>query len=435
MVVCKQSRPRAYSRKSCGRLGNTNQSAARPERISEMTIVDARKTAITSSGIHKWIVPRRLAFATLKPSEMKDFLFVSTYNTFDPDSPAPKNHGYQRDPMKGRSPQIGRYYKSHPHLITPLILSVRLDDPDEIEEFERMLNSGDLKGIIARWDKARVSIVDGQHRSGGLIWVHENELNMVEDFEAGEKGFDPPVPVMLYFGLSYEDEAEMFDTINTTQRKLPKALIEVTKGDITERDQRTHAQSVREVAFSLARDKDSVWLDQVNMSGARDPDKKVTYEGLRRSTANMFPAELMGRIVAKEGLEGPAKYAKVYWSMVADACQSAWEERPRITKNDDTGEAIEVPAMYRLKELVGVAALARLGKDIITSAMDASRFVKFEGTMSDLVSKLSEVDWEKRDNNPWVASEAGFAGQRELYQMLYQLVYNDVKPGEGASNA
>jgi len=47
-------------------------------------------------------------------------------------------------------------------------------------------------------------------------------------------------PVMLYFGLTYEQEAELFDTINSTQRKLPKALIEVTKGDITEAGSQTH---------------------------------------------------------------------------------------------------------------------------------------------------------------------------------------------------
>ena len=50
--------------------------------------------------------------------------------------------------------------------------------------------------------------------------------------------------------------------------------------------------------------------------------------------------------------------------------------------------------------------------------------------MSDLVSLLSEVDWEKREGNPWMASQAGFAGQRELYTMLQNLVYLGVKPGE-----
>jgi hypothetical protein len=45
---------------------------------------------------------------------------------------------------------------------------------------------------------------------------------------------------------------------------------------------------------------------------------------------------------------------------------------------------------------------------------------------------LSEVDWAKEEGNPWMASQAGFAGQKELYTMLHNLVYLGQKPGEEA---
>jgi DGQHR domain-containing protein len=366
------------------------------------------------------VVPNRMAFATLRPSDMEDFFFVSAFSAVDPRSPAPRQHGYQRDPMTPRLPGIARYFlkDDHQFLITPIIVSVRLDDEDEIAEFIKLWNAGDIDGIHERWYIGVVSVVDGQHRYLGLVYGH-----LVDE------EFDPVVPVMLYFGLSYEDEAEMFDIINSTQRKLPKALIEVTKGDITEAGSEDHSQVIRGIAFALVRDKDSVWYEDVNMTGARNPDRPVTYEGIRRSTQNMFSAELIGRLRAR-GLS-PEKVAKDYWGMVAEANPDAWNKRPRDEVDPDTGELIEVPVSYRLKELVGVASVAKLGKDILTSALEATHF---NDRMSDLVSLLGEVDWEKREGNPWMASQAGFAGQKELYTMLHNLVYLGIKPGEEAEN-
>jgi DGQHR domain-containing protein len=381
-----------------------------------------------TSGIQTWVVDNKVAFAVMRPEELRTLLFVSTYSSADPHSPAPQQHGYQRDPMETRFPPIGRYYYSHADLVTPLIISVRLRDPGDIGEFEILFGNGEFIRIKERWDESTASTVDGQHRAGGLVWAHHH-LHELLTGEDNENEFDPPVPVMLYFGLSYEEEAELFDTINSTQRKLPKALIEVTKGDITERGEQSHAQAIREIAFALARDTDSVWCGIVNMTGARDPDKKVTYEGLRRSTSNMFPAELIGRIDARG--ESPVSYAKTYWQMVAEVCSVAWDEHPAVSV-DENGDAQEKPVQYRLKELVGVASVARLGKDIVTSALEVAQYRKTDDTMVDYVSKLFEVDWRKHEQNPWVATQAGFSGQRDLYTMLYNLVYNDIRPGADA---
>jgi DGQHR domain-containing protein len=353
----------------------------------------------------------------MKPAAMQRLFFVSSYEKSDPDSPAPRGHGYQREPMKERIPRIAEYFlrDEHEFLITPLIVSVRLEDLRDIEEFVRLFNDGDAGAIHRHWHKATVSIVDGQHRFLGLVEAHRRNPE-----------FDPWVPVMLYFDLEYMSEAELFDTINTTARKLPKALIEVTKGDITDTGSDTWAQQVRTVTFGLARDDDSVWYGKVNMTGARDPDRKVTYEGLRRSTANMLPAELMARL-SKVGLD-PEEVAKRYWALVADACKPAWDEvmPPEYEAFDDevdpeTGEStpkVKFPG-YRLGELVGVASVARLGRDILTSALEHK---DFDHRMGELVEKLSEVDWLKSPTNPWMRSQGGVAGQKELYGVLHHPV-------------
>jgi hypothetical protein len=166
------------------------------------------------------------------------------------------------------------------------------------------------------------------------------------------------------------------------------------------------------------------------MTGVRDPEKPVTYEGLRRSTSNMFPPTLLARIEHVDP-SLPLQLAKRYWREVSVACAAAWNQNPAFREevDPDTGAVHQVKIVYRIKDLVGVASLAKLGKDILTSHLDSpagtDKFAK-------LVSRLSEVDWEKRDDNEWMRSQAGFAGQKELYEVLYNLVYNSQAP-EGAS--
>jgi hypothetical protein len=189
----------------------------------------------------------------------------------------------------------------------------------------------------------------------------------------------------------------------------------------------SHQQTIREVAFALAQDGDSPWHGKVNMTGARDPEKPVTYEGLRRATGNMLHEKLIGRL-NNRGLVLD-KVAKRYWELVSRACAPAWQERPRVVK-DENDETTEEAVKYRLKDLAGVASVSRLGADILGSALDQSRTdEEFWSSVASNVSKLGVIDWEKRPGNPWTSAGAGFAGMTGLYAMLYDLVYLDKAPG------
>ncbi|HEY0311830.1 MAG TPA: DGQHR domain-containing protein [Allosphingosinicella sp.] len=363
----------------------------------------------------------RIYQAALTPPKAKELFFVSTYNSADPLSNAFDKHGYQRPPSPERFAEIGRYYAegNNRHKIPPIIISVRLSDPVEIKRFLKLLDAGDIDGIKAAFGAFVASVIDGQHRFHGLIaaWAKDAE-------------FLPQIPCTLYFGLSFIEEATMFNTINATQRKLPKALIETTRGDITEAADSTYAQQIRRITFSLCRDDGSVWgpidgIEQINMTGVRDPNRQVTYEGLRRSTSNMFPVQLLSRLSAiDEHL--PLKYAKRYWAAVAKACVEAWNGMPekRTVVDPDTGVVTFEKIKYRIKDLVGVASLAKLGKDVITTHIDSGKATKLE----ELVDNLAVVDWEKSPTNKWMRSQAGFAGQKELYTLLYELAYNGAEP-------
>lgn len=375
--------------------------------------------------IQSHAVPGKVALATFTPDALKELAFISTYNTVDEQSTSPRQHGYQRDPLTARFPSIGRYYaqededegsRPNAHLITPIIASVRVYTEEDQQVFNRMLNEGDINGIHAKFGPAVLSIVDGQHRMGGLFWAWERDPD-----------FNPDVPVMLYYGLRYTDEAKLFDTVNSTQRKLPKALIEVTKQHL-DAGEETHAQTIRNVAFSLAQDGDSVWKDRVNMTGARDPSRSITYEGIRRATGNMLHEKLIARLNAR-GMSLDM-VAKKYWEIVSRTCAPAWQGRPKIVIDPDTGEKTEEKVQYRLTDLAGVASVSRLGADIITTALEQSKTEEdFWSAVASLVSKLGQVDWEKKRGNPWTSYGAGFAGLTGLYRTLYDLVYLDKAPG------
>jgi len=365
-----------------------------------------------------WIVPFQQLLTYIPAKDVKN-IFVSSYDVKDPDSPAPNKHGYQRNPDEKRFKAIGNYFAENKSRITPILISVRVKSDSDIKEFLELLSKREFAQMKKRFSAAVMSNVDGQHRAGGLNYAAKN----IEGFG------DARVPLCLFFGMTYEEEAREFNTVNSTQRKLPKALIETTKGDITERADLSHSQQIRQIAFGISRDKDSPWYDQINMTGGRALGQKVTYEGIRRSTANMFPAEVIGRLNVA-GLDPLNDIAKPFWLKIAETFPNAWNGASRTVADPDTGEMHEEIVPYRLKELVGVASLARLGRDIIASVLDANQefHVPLDQALATKMAPLSHVDWEKRPDNSYMASQAGFAGQSQLYAILYKLVYEKQDP-------
>lgn len=369
--------------------------------------------------IQAHFIPGKAAMATLTPDKLKELAFISTYHSKDPQSSSPQKNGYQREPMAARFPGIGRYYArgNNRHLIPALIASARIYNPDDQVRFNQLFAKGDMKTLHKEFGKSVFSMVDGQHRMGGLHWAWEN----IEDFNAD-------VPIMIFYGLHYAEEAQLFDDINTAQRKLPKALIEATKVHM-EAGNKSHEQFIREVAAALAGDNDSVWRGLVNMTGGPEhKDLPLSYEGIRRSTSHMLPAKLTSRLQDRK-LRAD-KVAKKYWEMVAAACAPAWEGHGREGIDDEGFVGVE-EVKYKIHDLAGTAALGMLGEDIISTSLEKGPEEEdFWSAMADLVSRLGAVDWEKTKSNPWVGTGAGFAGAGDLYNLLYGLVYLDRMPGD-----
>ena len=364
------------------------------------------------------LIPGKVAVALMTPDKLHALKFVSSYSAQDPQSTdTHEKHGYQRDPDESRFPGIGRHYYTgeNRYHIPNLLVSVRVYEPKQRTRFNTLFNQGAISKIHKEFGTSVFSILDGQHREGGLFYAWKKW----EDFNA-------MIPITLYYGMTFEEEARLFDEINTKQKKLATALIEATKVHLEAGDD-SHAQKLREIALGVAQDRDSVWKNLVNMTGARGSGKPVSYAAMRRSTGYMLPAQLMTRLEDR-GLN-PERVVKKYWEFVSKACDTAWNEEPVYVEVD--GETVQAEVKYRLKHLVGFSSVFKLGGDIAGTALDKSANNEdFWKIMEAYVAKLGEVDWIMARNNPWTTTSAGYGGSGHLYQMLYELVYMDKMPGD-----
>ena len=121
-------------------------------------------------------------------------------------------------------------------------------------------------------------------------------------------------------------------------------------------------------------------------------------------------------------------YATIFWNAISDTFPKAWNDFqpgetvngeifPPLSKyNDEFGMTKVVKKIqYRLTDLVGVAALSKLAGDIISESLGNPNPTEY---IKNQVDKLKGVDWKKIDDNPWMNGQAGFAGQRGLYDLL-----------------
>jgi hypothetical protein len=113
----------------------------------------------------------------------------------------------------------------------------------------------------------------------------------------------------------------------------------------------------------------------------------------------------------------PYLFTRDYWRSVAEACSEAWDADPK-------GEP-----KYRIKELVAIGALAKLGNTLTEQAIiQGQHGPRIDAFVKSKVMRLSSVDWTKSDDNPWMRAQAGFAGRDRLYETLKDWVLLGKQP-------
>jgi DGQHR domain-containing protein len=350
-------------------------------------------------------------------SDAERLLKTYTYYTDDPDSPNGK--GYQRPPDESRYAEIAADIEMHG--VTPIILSDRgrwksiLGDGsiDVAMTLEEMLEVLDAAGEEGR--EVFLSVIDGQHRTQGALRLLA-------------RGIDVDIPFELLVDLTWPEEVERFNTINTKAKNLPKALVEVNRMNVFDSSKATNRerqeQDVREVVFALERDEDSPWHHQVNMTGGRNTGRPVTFEGLRRSSLSTFTGPL-----ALLPLATKVEMAKSFWRVVAETWPNAWNDVPevveRVNATTNEWETVEVPVKYRIKDLAGVSALAKIAGHVLQEAWDPATQQLRMGLVRARLGRGQDISWVKAKDNPDMNAQAGFSGLADMYDMLLRRLYGE----------
>lgn len=163
----------------------------------------------------------------------------------------------QREKSPGRIKDIGAYC-SDPDAVfpTPIVISVNSKDVI-LDEEKRVVVIPEDRGIIG-------NVIDGQHRLWGI--------------ERSEHPEDFYLPVVLMFDLTVAEEAYIFSTINSNQRKVDPSLI-YDLFDVSM--YRSPQKTAHEIARVMNSATSSPFYNRLKMLGkkASDQDKATLSQG------------------------------------------------------------------------------------------------------------------------------------------------------------
>lgn len=151
--------------------------------------------------------------------------------------------GIQRELDLRRVEQIKKYLKTEfSSFPNSIILNI---DSEKIISAE-----GDILKVVMSSDT--FSIIDGQHRLAGF------EDGDVEDFE---------VPISIFVDLDISDQALLFSTINSEQKKVdPSQKMSLEKYSKVN----TPKKVVTDLAYALNMDEESPWFRRIKLTGRKD---------------------------------------------------------------------------------------------------------------------------------------------------------------------
>lgn len=157
----------------------------------------------------------------------------------------------QREKSPGRIKDIGAYC-SDPDAVfpTPIVVSVSSSDV-RLDEEKHLVVIPEDKGIIG-------NVIDGQHRLWGI--------------ECSEHSENFQLPVVLMFDLTVAEEAYIFSTINSNQRKVDPSLI-YDLFDVSA--YRSPQKTAHEIARVMNSSSSSPFYNRLKMLGKKTADQEM----------------------------------------------------------------------------------------------------------------------------------------------------------------
>lgn len=260
--------------------------------------------------------------------------------------PAQSRLGYQRPPEQKRAKTFASYIEeSNSGFTTPILLNAR-------EQIEYVCEGDSDFGYIMVPNKACLAIVDGQHRTMGIIDYLEMDL---------------PIPFMLFGNLDTQLEQELFITINREQKKVSMSHVRFLENDL-----------YSELVVKLESDPESPWFQRINLVGARGTKRPVSLQSLRDALEELLQS---GQIKMLD-FDEQYNIAVGFWNVAAKVWPDAWE----------------APKNSFLKKSMGTLALSKLGGYLIPQCLHEESGVVDYDKLHTYLSRATEVNWMSDGN-------------------------------------
>jgi len=307
--------------------------------------------------------------------------------------------GYQREPERRRAKSVAKYLADTRALLP---LSVMLSYRGKLSE--RLQEQSDGVVVFKFKPNDVLWIVDGQHRVEGFrVAVEEYGMDHLRDY---------PLPIVLVEGLTELEEAQQFQVINETAKKVRtdlarRLLYERAKQqhsyDRLIREQRTWEVRATEVLDKLLSDPQSPWRGRIQRPNEkRSPThmvKELSFSNSLKPILTVMPySSYEPRVIADLLIQ--------YWR--------AWQE--------SMPEVFENPSQYVLLKTPGVFSLHRLAIFVWEICRQPGKHLSKDG-MKDVIADLGEYAtpeyWEK-DRPEGAAAFGSMKGFRILSDLMEQ---------------
>ena len=352
----------------------------------------------------------------ITPSQIMELTFVPcVVNVNDDILNIRSQNGYQREGDRKRMKQIKEFYSEHTaSLIPPVLLSTRgawRFTPASARASIGSIEANDL-----------ASVIDGQHRLGGLSMIALNG-------DSSDEALHRNIPFMAVEFVDIKTESDEFEVINGKQKGIkPSHLKYIRKNE-------TFAGNA---AGMLREDTDSIFYGRIAIATRADCDL-ITFKAATDLVAytfdNIFCTNAFRPDSSEENQQKAMHVLSEYWKKVSQVFSLQWsdiEYMPAIFSVKSPEHPGRSKFVYRILEETGLRAFAKLGAIILTKSwLRAGNDVAWQN-VDDLLKKVAsdprtQLALQKikpHNKNEIIAIDPGLqmqglAGEKTLYNILY----------------
>jgi DGQHR domain-containing protein len=375
-----------------------------------------RDQAVNLENVMRVSDPSGLTYylGTITPNQIMELTFVPCVLKVNDDILNIRTQGgYQREGDRKRMTQIADFYKANlKSIIPPVLLSTR-----GAWAFSPQSKNSSLGTITA---SDQVSIIDGQHRLGGLSILAQDD-NCPKEISLRH------IPFIAVDFESIETEPTEFEIINGKQKGIkPSHLMYIRRNE----------SFWGNAAHMLQTDPDSVFCGRIAISARRDWDL-ITFKAAQEIVAYTFDHVFCQNAFHPNTDDNQLKAMEIlqrYWRSVSEVFDEMWSDigfLPSPGQQRGTAGG-RTKFQFRLLEETGLRAFGRLGSNILLKSwLPGSADVAWDSVNSHLSrvaqnERVQLVMQKLRSHNrdeilavdPKLIQQ-GLAGEKTLYSYLY----------------